>query len=302
VKRELTRENSILNLSSSMSSWTPKTVGPSARQVPVWSKSFASAIRGSAESEHHHQLEHQSCNMTPQAVESERTRQSAEMRHYHHYHQLPTQTNQDELQAALRREEAKIIDIKDILEKLDSMLNTASNTDEIMTTRNALHEKLTERCAKRDILEKEFCRVQHLKELNEEINDDCDDIFNQIERERTKAFQEYEHQRREDIENSKRSPASSTASVEDSHPSNTTPEPSRTPTMFNVNASEFKPSGKTKTGDNGNYCLSAYKVDSSNQKVTYHQPGYVLYPVVSRPLSTVTNNLVVLPPPLYIPQ
>lgn len=55
-------------------------------------------------------------------------------------------------------------------------------------------------------------------------------------------------------------------------------------------------------GSNSNYCLSAYKVDSSsNQKVTYHQPGYLLYPVVSRPLSTVTNNLVVLPQ-LYIPQ
>lgn len=92
---------------------------------------------------------------------------------------------------------------------------------------------------KSELLEKELCRVQHLKELNEEINDESDDIFNQIERERTKAFEEYEDQRREDIENSKRSPISSLTS-EDSHPSNTTPEPSRTPTMFNVNASEFK--------------------------------------------------------------
>lgn len=278
-----------------MASWKPKTAAPSGRQVPVWSKSFASAIRGSNESMN--QCESIKSNI--QSLDNDRI-QPIESLYHHHFRQSPNQINQ--LDAALKREEAKIIDIKDILEKLDSMLNTSSNTDEILTTRNALHEKLNERCNKRELLEKELCRVQHLKELNEEINDESDDIFNQIERERTRAFQEYENQKREDIENSKRSPVSSTTS-EDSHPSNTTPEPSRTPTVFNVNASEFKPSGKSKLGEgsNSNYCLSAYKVDSQNQKVTYHQPGYLLYPIVSRPLSSVTNNLVVLPQ-VYIPQ
>jgi uncharacterized protein YoxC len=281
-----------------MASWKPKTAGPSGMQVPVWSKSFASAIRGSDQS-----LNPEAIKSNIQTLDNDRI-QPIESLYHHHFRQTPNQINQ--LEAALKREEAKIIDIKDILEKLDSMLNsvsnTSSNTDEILTTRNALHDKLNERCNKQELLQKELSRVQHLKELNEEINDESDDIFNQIERERTRAFQEYESQKREDIENSKRSPVSSTTS-EDSHPSNTTPEPSRTPTIFNVNASEFKPSGKSKLGEgNSNYCLSAYKVDpSTNQKVTYHQPGYLLYPIVSRPLSSVTNNLVVLPQ-VYIPQ
>ena len=89
-------------------------------------------------------------------------------------------------------------------------------------------------------------RSQHLKELTEEINDDSDDLFNLIELERVKNAEEYEQQLRQ--EQNKSPSASSTSSSsenESDRPSNTTPEPSRTPTMFNVNASEFKVSGKT---------------------------------------------------------
>ena len=111
------------------------------------------------------------------------------------------------------------------------------NTEDILNTRNALHEKLTERLSKREILEKELARLEHLKELNEEINDESDDIFDQIEQERNKQFEEYEHQRR--AHTARHKPRERTHST-DTHPSNTTPEPSRTPTTFNVNASEFK--------------------------------------------------------------
>jgi hypothetical protein len=95
-------------------------------------------------------------------------------------------------------------------------------------------------------LEREVRRSQHLKELTEEINDDSDDLFNLIELERVKNAEEYEQQLRQ--EQNKSPSASSTSSSsenESDRPSNTTPEPSRTPTMFNVNASEFKVSRKT---------------------------------------------------------
>ena len=74
-------------------------------------------------------------------------------------------------------------------------------------------------------------RVERVQELNNEINDDLDDIFSQIEIERQKGFQEY-------IERC--SPDNSITGSEEEYHSNTTPEPSRTPTQFNVNASEFK--------------------------------------------------------------
>jgi|ERR1712227_611306 len=269
-----------------MAAWKPKSAG-ACTGIPTWSKSFASTLRGKQEE-----------NLDPKDSIADLEKLSFPVLYNQRYRQPPCQINQ--LKTVLKREEIKILDIKDLLGKLDSMLNTATNTEDILNTRNALHEKLTERLSKREILEKELCRLEHLKELNEEINDESDDIFDQIEQERNKQFLEYEHQKREDFEKLKNSPSPS----EESHPSNTTPEPSRTPTTFNVNASEFKPSGKTNNGESGNYCLSAYSVHpegSSSQKVTYHQPGYLLYPVVSsRPLSTIpTNNLVVLPQ-LYI--
>merc|ERR1712109_201178 len=128
------------------------------------------------------------------------------------------------------------------------------------------------------------CRVA---EMNCEINDDSFDIFNQIEAERRKGYQEY-------IE----SPDNDSGITEDEDYSNTTPEPSRTPTMFNVNASEFKPSPKRNSGspalstnENG---LTKLETSPSNNTsstsptstttttsptVTYHQPGYMILPV-----------------------
>jgi hypothetical protein len=86
-------------------------------------------------------------------------------------------------------------------------------------------------------MDRELKRLKHLKELTEEINDESDDIFNEIERERTNAFLEYEDMKREELKLRNRSTSTSS---EESHPNNTTPEPPRTPSIFNVNASEFK--------------------------------------------------------------
>ena len=108
------------------------------------------------------------------------------------------------------------------------------NTEDYRKTRDALKQKLDERAAKRLQLQRdinELERVERVQELNNEINDDLDDIFSQIEIERQKGFQEY-------IE--RLSPDNSINGSEEEYHSNTTPEPSRTPTQFNVNASEFK--------------------------------------------------------------
>ena len=97
-----------------------------------------------------------------------------------------------------------------------------------------MKQKLDERVQKKIQLQHEISDVEKLErvqELNNEINDDLDDIFSQIEIERQKGFQEY-------IE--RLSPDNSITGSEEEYHSNTTPEPARTPTQFNVNASEFK--------------------------------------------------------------
>ena len=120
------------------------------------------------------------------------------------------------------------------------------NTEDYRKTRDALKQKLDERAAKRLQLQRdinELERVERVQELNNEINGDLDDIFSQIEIERQKGFQEY-------IE--RLSPDNSINGSEEEYHSNTTPEPSRTPTQFNVNASEFKVRPKIKyTYDEG---------------------------------------------------
>ena len=80
---------------------------------------------------------------------------------------------------------------------------------------------------------RELEQLERVQELNNEINDDSDDIFNQIEIERRKGYQEY-------IERLTPDSNQSYSEDDEQNISNTTPEPARTPTMFNVNASEFK--------------------------------------------------------------
>lgn len=275
-----------------MAAWKPKTSTLSGAG-PVWSKSFASTLRGQ---------ESFASTLRGQDLNSEMIKgmeiNDQPFENVYMHNQLRRSSCPIlQLQTALNREEAKIIDIRDILEKLDDMLTTSSNPEEILNTRNALNEKLTERCSKKEHMDRELKRLKHLKELTEEINDESDDIFNEIERERTNAFLEYEDMKREELKLRNRSTSTSS---EESHPNNTTPEPPRTPSIFNVNASEFKPSGKSQNESGSNYCLSAYKVDSQ-KTITYHQPGYVIYPAL-RPLNSVSNNLVIQLPALYLPQ
>merc|ERR1711990_726492 len=167
-------------------------------------------------------------------------------------------------------------------------------------------------------------------------NLDSLDIFNQIEQERRKGYLDVTgsggpgnlnepevHPHRHTV-----SPDNDSGITEDEDYSNsntysnTTPEPARTPTMFNVNASEFKPSPKRNSGSpaqniSTNEISALTKLDTSpsnntsstspttSPTVTYHQPGYMILPVrtATQALSTVPNNLVVMrtPQPLYIP-
>ena len=105
-----------------------------------------------------------------------------------------------------------------------------------MKTRDALQMNMAERREKKSRLLHEIRELEQLErvqELNNEINDDSDDIFNQIEIERRKGYQEY-------IERLTPDSNQSYSEDDEQNISNTTPEPARTPTMFNVNASEFK--------------------------------------------------------------
>ena len=105
-----------------------------------------------------------------------------------------------------------------------------------MKTREALQMNMAERREKKSRLLHEIRELEQLErvqELNNEINDDSDDIFNQIEIERRKGYQEY-------IERLTPDSNQSYSEDDEQNISNTTPEPARTPTMFNVNASEFK--------------------------------------------------------------
>jgi len=93
-----------------MASWKPKTADPSGRQAPVWSKSFASTLRGSVEED---------CltdtQSNTQSDQSNDRIQPLDTICHSYYRHTPNQINQ--LQAALKREADKILDIKDILEK-----------------------------------------------------------------------------------------------------------------------------------------------------------------------------------------
>jgi len=242
----------------------------------VWTKSFASAIRGSGESE-----------TEPKAPFS--TKRNEFIPNF----QLQNVKNTTKLKKEKLNEQhtyqiESINSLQEVLTQLESMINEQTNSEEYMKTKAALEEKLREREEKKSRLVAEMDRIEmecRVAEMNCEINDDSFDIFNQIEAERRKGYQEY-------IE----SPDNDSGITEDEDYSNTTPEPSRTPTMFNVNASEFKPSPKRASE---NYCLSAYKGDSSNTgsqpTVTYHQPGYMILPVrTAAALSPVSNNLMVM--------
>jgi len=72
-----------------MASWKPKTAALSGRQVPVWSKSFASAIRGSNESMN--QCESIKSNI--QTLDNDRM-QPIESLYHHHFRQSPNQVRQ----------------------------------------------------------------------------------------------------------------------------------------------------------------------------------------------------------------
>jgi len=240
-------------------------------QNHVWSgKSFASAIRGDQADENIKSSRSASmpCSMPLPKFTQKFGTPSSEDISAHRKH----------LQEQYNIQCAQISDIEDVLSQLKSMINEQTNTEDYRKTRDALKQKLDERAAKRSQLQKEINdleRVERVQELNNEINDDLDDIFSQIEIERQKGFQEY-------IE--RLSPDNSITGSEEEYHSNTTPEPSRTPTQFNVNASEFKPSPK-RNNENGK--------KSNQPTVTYHQPGYIMFPVRTvSALSTVSNNLV----------
>lgn len=211
----------------------------------------------------------------------------------------------------------KINEIMTLLQQLENMINDQTNTEDYLKTREALQINMAERREKKTRLQMEIREMEQLErvqELNDEINDDSDDIFNQIEIERRKGYQEY-------IERLTPDSNQSYSEDDEQNISNTTPEPARTPTMFNVNASEFKPSPKRNSASpahnsstNENLLSGFKKVEPSNSKpsntsssptVTYHQPGYMILPVrtAATALSTVPNNLMVMrtPQPLYIP-
>jgi len=310
-------------------SWSSKP------QAQVWqTKSFASAIRGAAASgpppglggpsptgglsNHLHSVQGQVqvggpkgpteiMNLTHNHFQQKLSQAniSSHLKHLNDQHQVQVD---------------KINEIMTLLKQLENMINDQTNTEDYMKTREALQMNMAERREKKSRLLHEIRELEQLErvqELNNEINDDSDDIFNQIEIERRKGYQEY-------IERLTPDSNQSYSEDDEQNISNTTPEPARTPTMFNVNASEFKPSPKRNSGspalstnENG---LTKLETSPSNNTsstsptstttttsptVTYHQPGYMILPVrtATQALSTVPNNLVVMrtPQPLYIP-
>merc|ERR1712046_481694 len=215
-------------------SWSSKP------QAQVWqTKSFASAIRGAAASgpppglggpsptgglsNHIHSVQGQVqvggpkgpteiMNLTHNHFQQKLSQAniSSHLKHLNDQHQVQVD---------------KINEIMTLLKQLENMINDQTNTEDYMKTREALQMNMAERREKKSRLLHEIRELEQLErvqELNNEINDDSDDIFNQIEIERRKGYEE--------------------------NISNTTPEPARTPTMFNVNASEFKPSPKRNSG------------------------------------------------------
>ena len=140
-----------------------------------------------------------------------------------------------------------------------------------MKTRDALQMNMAERREKKSRLLHEIRELEQLErvqELNNEINDDSDDIFNQIEIERRKGYQEY-------IERLTPDSNQSYSEDDEQNISNTTPEPARTPTMFNVNASEFKVCNlKWVTL---NYLLERVQDKSYKSVFSHHQNGTVVH-------------------------
>jgi len=249
--------------------WSNVEVKPnSGQQGHVWSgKSFASAIRGDQSNVDEKSRGPSLLSSLPMPKFSQKFGPPSDI-----------SAHRKHLQEQYKIQSDQISDIEDVLSQLENMFNEQTNTEDYRKTRDALKQKLDERATKRLQLQRdinELERVERVQELNNEINGDLDDIFSQIEIERQKGFQEY-------IE--RLSPDNSINGSEEEYHSNTTPEPSRTPTQFNVNASEFKPSPKR---NNEN-------VKKPNQPtVTYHQPGYIMFPVRTvSALSTVSNNLV----------
>lgn len=299
-------------------SWSSKP------QAQVWqTKSFASAIRGAAASGPPPGLG-PSPNGLPNLHSVQQQPKPTEILNltHNHFQQKLSQANISSHLKHLNDQHQiqvdKINEIMTLLKQLENMINDQTNTEDYMKTREALQMNMAERREKKSRLLHEIRELEQLErvqELNNEINDDSDDIFNQIEIERRKGYQEY-------IERLTPDSNQSYSEDDEQNISNTTPEPARTPTMFNVNASEFKPSPKRNSGSpaqniSTNEISALTKLDTSpsnntsstspttSPTVTYHQPGYMILPVrtATQALSTVPNNLVVMrtPQPLYIP-
>lgn len=298
-----------------MASWQkPKNTSTTVPVQSLWQqKSFANAIRGENSGAASSGTQHADVAQLLQASAMPVSRLSPTSRlHSPEQNSVssglnlinvqPAFNHLETLQQRLTETQRNLREIDEAIHKLDSMLHEDHpklERENLEKTR-AVSSEQAETLRKASLsLEREVRRSQHLKELTEEINDDSDDLFNLIELERVKNAEEYEQQLRQ--EQNKSPSASSTSSSsenESDRPSNTTPEPSRTPTMFNVNASEFKPSSKSPKTSEPSSHMSFQQLDPSTQKVTYHQPGFTLFYPIRPPMS---NNVVMLPQ-LYIPQ
>lgn len=298
-----------------MASWQkPKNTSTTVPVQSLWQqKSFANAIRGENSGAASSGPQHADVAQLLQASAMPVSRLSPTSRlHSSEQNSVssglnlinvqPAFNHLETLQQRLTETQRNLREIDEAIHKLDSILHEDHpklERENLEKTR-AVSSEQAETLRKASLsLEREVRRSQHLKELTEEINDDSDDLFNLIELERVKNAEEYEQQLRQ--EQNKSPSASSTSSSsenESDRPSNTTPEPSRTPTMFNVNASEFKPSSKSPKTSEPLSHTSFQQLDPSTQKVTYHQPGFTLFYPIRPPMS---NNVVMLPQ-LYIPQ